>query len=71
MEKEIATTYLPKIGIRPIIDGRLGGIRESLEDQTMGMARKAAEFLEKNLRHPDGSKVNVSLLKRPLGEWLR
>lgn len=67
MEKEIATTYLPKIGIRPIIDGRLGGIRESLEDQTMGMARKAAEFLEKNLRHPDGSKVECVIAETTIG----
>ena len=33
---------MPKIGIRPTIDGRWGGVRESLEDQTMGMARSAA-----------------------------
>ena len=34
----------PKIGIRPIIDGRRGGIRESLEDMTMAMAHKVAEL---------------------------
>jgi L-fucose isomerase len=45
---------MPKIGIRPTIDGRWGGVRESLEDQTMGMARSAARFLEGNLRHPNG-----------------
>lgn len=33
---------MPKIGIRPTIDGRWGGVRESLENQTMGMARTAA-----------------------------
>ena len=32
----------PKIGIRPVIDGRWGGVREGLEEQTMGMARAAA-----------------------------
>ncbi len=42
---------LPKIGIRPVIDGRLDGVRESLEESTMNMARIAADFLEKNLRH--------------------
>jgi L-fucose isomerase len=47
----------PKIGIRPAIDGRRNGIRESLEDQTMGLARRAAEFLSANLRYPDGSPV--------------
>jgi len=47
----------PKIGIRPAIDGRRNGVRESLEDQTMGLARRAAEFLSANLRYPDGSPV--------------
>jgi L-fucose isomerase len=32
----------PKIGIRPVIDARRRGIREALEDQTMGMARRAS-----------------------------
>ena len=40
---------LPKIGIRPAIDGRRKGVRESLEKQTMSMARSLASFLEKNL----------------------
>jgi L-fucose isomerase len=48
---------MPKIGIRPTIDGRWGGIRESLEDQTMGMARAAAQFLQENLRHANGLPV--------------
>ncbi|MDD2630621.1 MAG: hypothetical protein PHV61_10755, partial [Limnochordia bacterium] len=43
---------LPKIGIRPIIDGRRKGIRESLEEQTMNMAKSAAKLLTENLRHP-------------------
>jgi L-fucose/D-arabinose isomerase len=47
----------PKIGIRPVIDARRRGIREALEDQTMGMARRAAEFLSLNLRYPDGTPV--------------
>ena len=34
----------PKIGIRPTIDGRLGGVRESLEDQTMAMAQRVADL---------------------------
>lgn len=41
-------TNYPKIGIRPIIDGRRGGIRESLEDMTMGMARRSPNFILKN-----------------------
>jgi L-fucose isomerase len=47
----------PRIGIRPAIDGRRNGIRESLEDQTMGIARAAAAFLTANLRYPDGQPV--------------
>ncbi len=46
----------PKIGIRPIIDGRWGGVRESLEKQTMDMARSAAELIS-TLRYPDGTPV--------------
>ena len=45
---------MPKIGIRPTIDGRLGGGREPLEDQTMAMAQAAAAFLTDNLRHANG-----------------
>ena len=47
----------PKIGIRPIIDGRRKGIREALEGTTMNMARNVAEFYSKTLRYPDGSPV--------------
>ena len=36
----------PKIGIRPVIDGRWGGVRESLENQTMNMAKAAAKLIE-------------------------
>jgi len=47
----------PKIGIRPTIDGRLGGVREALEKQTMKMAVNAANFLSSNLKYPDGTPV--------------
>ena len=47
----------PKIGIRPAIDGRWGGVRESLEDQTMDLARNAARLIEENLKYPDGTPV--------------
>jgi L-fucose/D-arabinose isomerase len=46
---------LPKVGIRPAIDGRLGGVRESLEEQTMGMAKRVAALITSELRHSDGS----------------
>ena len=43
----------PKIGIRPVIDGRWGGVREALEVQTMGMAHSAAALISENLRYPE------------------
>ena len=49
---------MPKIGIRPVIDGRRKGVRESLEKQTMQMAKSSARFLEKNLKYNNGSPVN-------------
>ena len=49
---------LPKIGIRPTIDGRLGGVRESLESVTMGMAQRTAELITANLRHACGLPVD-------------
>jgi L-fucose isomerase len=58
---------LPKIGIRPTIDGRRGGIRESLEEQTMNMAKRAAEFLTANLRHGDGSAVECVIADTCIG----
>ena len=58
---------LPKIGIRPAIDGRLGGVRESLENQTMTMARNVEKFLTENLRHPDGSKAECVIADTTIG----
>ena len=57
----------PKIGIRPIIDGRRKGVRESLEDQTMTMAKLTAEFLSKNIRHPSGEFVECVLADSCIG----
>ncbi len=47
----------PKIGIRPTIDGRQGGVRESLEQQVMDMAKNAAKFLSENLKYPNGEAI--------------
>jgi L-fucose/D-arabinose isomerase len=58
---------LPKVGIRPVIDGRLGGVRESLENQTMGMAKRVADLLSGHLRHPDGSKVECVIADSCIG----
>lgn len=59
-------TY-PKIGIRPTIDGRLGGVRESLEDQTMGMARRAADFISAQLKYPNGQPVECIIADTCIG----
>jgi len=58
---------LPKIGIRPTIDGRMGGVRESLEDQTMGQARSVAEFLSRNLSYPNGKPVECVIADTCIG----
>lgn len=47
----------PRIGIRPVIDGRWGGIREGLEEKTMAMAKAAAELISSNLKYNDGTPV--------------
>lgn len=58
---------LPKIGIRPVIDGRRRGVRESLDDQVMAMARNAAKFLSANLRHPTGEAVECVIADANIG----
>lgn len=57
----------PKIGIRPTIDGREGGVRESLEEQVMNMARSAADFLSENLRYPNGEPVECIIADSCIG----
>ncbi|RRD47289.1 L-fucose isomerase [Tessaracoccus sp. OH4464_COT-324] len=57
----------PKIGIRPIIDGRRRGVRESLEDQTMNMAKRVAALYEAELRYPDGSPVQCVIADTTIG----
>jgi L-fucose isomerase len=58
---------LPKIGIRPTIDGRLGGVRESLEDQTMGMAKAVAALIAEGLRYPTGELVECVIADSCIG----
>lgn len=57
----------PRIGIRPVIDGRWGGVRESLEEQTMGLANAAKELIESNLRYPDGTPVQCVISNTTIG----
>ncbi len=56
-----------KIGIRPTIDGRRQGVRESLEDQTMGQAKAVAKFLTENLRHANGLPVECIIADSCIG----
>lgn len=68
----MANTYrlkgqLPKIGIRPTIDGRREGVRETLEDQTMSMAKAVAALIEGTLRHPNGEKVECVIADTTIG----
>ncbi len=58
---------MPKIGIRPVIDGRRKGVRESLENQTMTMAKTAARFLSENLRHSNGLQVECVIADTSIG----
>ena len=60
-------SQLPTIGIRPTIDGRLGGVRESLEKQTMAMATNTARFLSANLRHHTGEEVTCVVADTCIG----
>lgn len=57
----------PKIGIRPTIDGRMGGVRESLENQTMNMAKSVVDLLTSTLRYPDGSPVQCVVADSTIG----
>ncbi|MCI8390711.1 MAG: L-fucose isomerase [Roseburia sp.] len=59
----------PVIGIRPTIDGRRGAlkVRESLEEQTMNMAKSAARLFEENLRYSNGEPVKVVLADTTIG----
>ena len=57
----------PKIGIRPTIDGRMNGVRESLEDQTMNMAKSVAALISSTLKYPDGTPVECVISDTTIG----
>lgn len=63
----LVKSQLVKIGIRPAIDGRRLGVRESLEQQTMNMAKSVAELLTSNVRHPDGNFVECVIADSCIG----
>ena len=57
----------PKIGIRPTIDGRQGGIREGLEEKTMNLAKAVKNLIETNLKNGDGSPVECVISNTTIG----
>ena len=57
----------PKIGIRPVIDGRWGGVREGLEEQTMNMARAAAKLIGENVFYQDGTPAQCVIGETTIG----
>lgn len=57
----------PRIGIRPVIDGRQFGVREDLEEQTMNMANAAKKLIEENLRYCDGTPVECVISPTTIG----
>ena len=57
----------PKIGIRPTIDARQGGVRESLEAQTMNMAKNLANFISSSLKYSDGTPVECVIADTTIG----
>lgn len=58
---------LPRVGIRPAIDARLHGVRESLEEQTMRMARNTAKFISENVRYYSGQAVECVIADTTIG----
>ena len=57
----------PKIGIRPTIDGRQGGVRESLEEKTLNLAKAVAELISANVKHADGAPVECVIADGTIG----
>jgi len=57
----------PRIGIRPAVDGRQHGVRESLDVQTRTMALRTADLIRTNLRYPDGTPVEVVVPDHNIG----
>lgn len=57
----------PKVGIRPVIDGRQGGVRESLEEQTMNMAKSVADLINSELKYSNGAPVQCVIADSTIG----
>ena len=57
----------PKVGIRPTIDGRRKGVRESLEKQTMQMAISVSELISSSLKYSNGKNVQCVISDTTIG----
>jgi len=58
---------LPKVGVRPAIDGRRRGVREALETQTMKMAKNLAKYITNNINYPNGQPVECIIADSCIG----
>src|ERR1017187_4936405 len=67
MKLSLFNGSLPKIGIRPTIDGRLGGVRVSVEKQEKDMANSAAQLISSSLRYPNGKRVECVIADPCIG----
>lgn len=65
--KNFLIGQMPKVGIRPTIDGRQGGVRESLEEKTMAMAQSVADLISSTLRHYNGLPVECVIADSTIG----
>lgn len=57
----------PKIGIRPVLEGRMGGLRESLENQTMNMAKSVAALITGIIKYPNGKPIECVISDKSIG----
>ena len=67
MAEQSSGVKKPVIAIRPIIDARMQGVRESMESKTRTMAAQAAELVTANLRYPDGTPVKAVVYPGTIG----
>ena len=67
MKSQTIWKNLPKVGIRPTIDGRLGGVRESLEEQTMKQAKAVASLIQDTLKYPNSEPVECVIAHSCIG----
>ena len=65
--KERLRGSLPKVGIRPTVDGRRNGVRKSIEPITMNMAKSAAKLISENLKYPNGQPIECIIADTCIG----